>query len=97
VILTATHAAGASVVAGRILDRVADLAIPHSGGEVGRVTLSVGIAMSLPQAGITPESLISAADAALYQAKHAGRNRFVLDQATAAAQESGSAQPGNPS
>jgi len=86
VILTATHAQGAGIVAQRILDRVAELAMPHSGGEGGRVTLSIGIASSLPHPDTELESLIAAADAALYQAKHAGRNRFVLDQTTDAAQ-----------
>jgi diguanylate cyclase (GGDEF)-like protein len=81
VILSATDAMGASIVANRILERVAELAIPHSGGEGGHVSLSIGIATSLPQPDMTRESLISSADGALYKAKHTGRNRFVLDSA----------------
>ena len=77
VILTSTDTEGARVVARRILDRVAELAIPHSSGEEGYVTLSIGISTLTPLPGITPENLVSAADGALYQAKHAGRNRFV--------------------
>lgn len=44
-----------------------------------RITLkaSVGIALG-PEQGIDPESLLSAADAALYAAKDAGRNRFLV-------------------
>lgn len=81
VILTATDARGAGIVANRILDRVAELAMPHGGGEGGRVTLSIGISTSLPEPDMTREGLIAAADGALYKAKHEGRNRFVSDQA----------------
>ena len=45
------------------------------------MSLSIGIATSLPQPDMTRESLISSADGALYKAKHTGRNRFVLDSA----------------
>ncbi len=74
VILTATDTEGASKVARRILDRIAELAIPHRSGETGYVTLSIGVATLLPQPGVTPEELLSSADNALYQAKHAGPN-----------------------
>jgi diguanylate cyclase (GGDEF)-like protein len=86
VILTATDARGAAIVAQRILDRIAELAMPHSSGESARVTLSIGIATSLPQPDMKQEDLIAAADAALYKAKHAGRNRFVADQQVEAGQ-----------
>jgi len=79
VILTATDTEGASKVARRILDCIAKLAIPHSNGESGHVTLSIGVSTLLPHSGVTQESLISSADKALYQAKHTGRNRFVTD------------------
>ncbi|MBK8117893.1 MAG: sensor domain-containing diguanylate cyclase [Sulfuritalea sp.] len=85
VILSATDTEGASKVARRILDRIAELAIPHSSGEIGHVTLSIGVSTLLPQPGMTQEDLVSSADNALYQAKHAGRNRFVVDQVAQAA------------
>ena len=39
------------------------------------VTLSIGIAVMQPSSANTPEALIAAADAALYEAKRNGRNR----------------------
>lgn len=46
------------------------------GKSVERVTTSIGLAHH-PQDGETPETLISLADKALYQAKRAGRNRVI--------------------
>ena len=43
----------------------------------GRVTVSVGAA-EYPTHGETPEELIASADAAMYQAKNAGRDRVVV-------------------
>ena len=80
VILPGSDAEGARIVAERILDRVAELAIPHSGEEGGQVTISIGIATSQTRTDISLESLISSADKALYKAKEGGRNRFVADQ-----------------
>jgi diguanylate cyclase (GGDEF)-like protein len=41
-----------------------------------RVTVSIGVAES--QEGDLPESMLQAADQALYDAKHQGRNRLVI-------------------
>lgn len=82
VILAATDAKGARIVGNRILEHIAELDLPHSGGEGGRVTLSIGISTSVPEDGMMPENLISSADGALYKAKHAGRNRCVSAQPT---------------
>jgi diguanylate cyclase (GGDEF)-like protein/PAS domain S-box-containing protein len=76
VVIPATRNEGAEVVAGRILERIRDLAIPHSGGDGGRLTLSIGISTLMPDEKSSPESLVSAADAALYRAKRSGRNRL---------------------
>lgn len=40
-----------------------------------RLTVSIGIGCSLPQAGINPAALVDCADQALYKAKGLGRNR----------------------
>jgi diguanylate cyclase (GGDEF)-like protein/PAS domain S-box-containing protein len=46
-----------------------------SGGHEARIGTSIGIAL-YPDHGDTPEELMQQADAALYKAKHEGRNRF---------------------
>ena len=48
-----------------------------SGQTVGPVSISLGLAL-FPQHGSTAEELIQAADAALYRAKQAGRNRLMI-------------------
>ncbi|MEH2560738.1 GGDEF domain-containing protein [Bradyrhizobium sp. AZCC 2289] len=40
-------------------------------------TVSVGAAAMTPQAGLAPHDLIRSADLALYEAKHAGRDRSI--------------------
>lgn len=78
IILPATDIEGAGVVAQRIQERLAELKIAHVAGEEGRITLSIGIATTAPADGESCESLLLAADDALYRAKHAGRNRVVV-------------------
>lgn len=61
----------------QIRQEVGHIHIQHEDQVLGDLTLSLGVA-TLPQHGITAEALLQAADAALYQAKHAGRNRVVV-------------------
>lgn len=56
---------------------VQDLAIPHATSSHRTVTVSVGVAATLPNDTQRPGDLIEAADAALYAAKHRGRNTVV--------------------
>ncbi|HXZ97151.1 MAG TPA: diguanylate cyclase [Burkholderiales bacterium] len=51
-----------------------------SSQQLGRITASFGVALSPEHAG-DPESLLRAADQALYQAKAAGRDRVVISSA----------------
>jgi len=71
VMLLEAPIATAVIVAERIRARVAT---EEFGG--GRTTVSIGVA-EYPAHGDTPEELIASADAAMYQAKSAGRDRVV--------------------
>jgi diguanylate cyclase (GGDEF)-like protein len=73
--LPETGADGAAEVAERIRARIETEAVPATdGGGSLRVTASVGVA-TIPASASDPEGLIRAADAALYEAKRAGKNR----------------------
>ena len=56
---------------------VQKLALPHVTSSHCIVTVSIGVAATLPNDVQTPGDLIEAADAALYAAKHRGRNAVV--------------------
>ncbi|TMJ17855.1 MAG: diguanylate cyclase [Alphaproteobacteria bacterium] len=56
---------------------VQGLAMPHCTSSYETVTVSVGVAATRPSDRLQPGDLIEAADAALYAAKHRGRNTVV--------------------
>ncbi len=74
-VLPDTDNAGALSIAERMRQAVLDLAIAHSGSLLHRLTISLGVACKIPTRADRPDSLIEAADVALYQAKRTGRNR----------------------
>jgi diguanylate cyclase (GGDEF)-like protein len=77
VILPGIDGRGAAIVAERIREAMA--AHPVPGIEPARtVTVSIGVAAVTPGAPHTPAQLVAAADAALYRAKHAGRDRVSI-------------------
>jgi len=59
----------------RLRGVVEELAIPNPGTEPGVLTMSAGISSFVPGSGYDAEQLLGDADAALYRAKAAGRNR----------------------
>ncbi|WP_417434065.1 GGDEF domain-containing protein [Hoeflea sp.] len=77
VVLTSTTASGALAVAERIRKSIASLRLENPGSPTAsRVTVSIGLA--LWEGDQTPEMLIGRADAALYLAKHKGKNQTVI-------------------
>jgi diguanylate cyclase (GGDEF)-like protein len=56
---------------------ISDLAMPHATSPHQHVTVSIGIACTRANEMKQPRDLIEAADAALYAAKHRGRNAVV--------------------
>lgn len=64
--------------------RVAELALVHGASQVSpHVTVSIGVAATRVTRERNQEELVRAADAALYQAKNAGRNRVMVQELTA--------------
>ncbi|HEY0063956.1 MAG TPA: diguanylate cyclase [Telluria sp.] len=78
VILPNQSLKGAAIVAERIRCRVERLRVPHGGGIGRHVTVSIGAATAITAADSEPCQLVATADAALYRAKHMGRNRISL-------------------
>lgn len=75
VILPATEVPGALLVAEHLRRRVERLGIPSVAAKVGRVvTVSCGVATTLPTLEQDPAELFRRADEALYRAKRAGGN-----------------------
>jgi diguanylate cyclase (GGDEF)-like protein len=85
VVLPQTDAIGAAQLAERMREAVEELNVPRVDG-AGHlaVTASFGVA-AIPSNAADKESLIAAADAALYRAKRGGKNRVEVAEAVAAA------------
>lgn len=80
IVLPETDAAGCSVVAERIRERIALGAGAEDSGSI-RITASLGTVTLVPgdEATATPEQLLQRADRRMYLAKQAGRNRVVSE------------------
>lgn len=73
---------GAAGVAGAILQRIQELAIPHAASPTSLlVTASLGVAGTLPRVDADRTDLLKVADMCLYTAKKQGRNRVCTDTA----------------
>ena len=57
---------------------VAALNMVHEDSDIGKLSISVGVALMTPTAGQSSDELVKAADEALYAAKRQGRNRVVV-------------------
>ncbi|MBX9409910.1 diguanylate cyclase [Pseudomonas baetica] len=78
VLLPDTDINGALAIAGQIRRSVIDKHIIHSGSPTEYLTVSLGCYAFIPSGNDDPEVFIQRADAALYQAKNAGRNRAAV-------------------
>ena len=92
VVLSSAPPEAAQAVGDKMCRRVEQLGITHGASSIGTaVTISIGCASQTPQRGDTLVSLINAADVALYEAKHQGKNRTVVRVVANAAQPEGDA------
>ncbi len=78
VILPDTDSRDALIVAENLRAKIENLNIPHASSAIANyVTVSIGVASTLPTQHSTPEEVIAEADQALYKAKQSGRNKVM--------------------
>ncbi|MGA7158069.1 MAG: diguanylate cyclase [Acidobacteriaceae bacterium] len=75
VILPNTDSTRATAIAEDLRSAITALRIPHTGNPWHFQTVSIGLAVAVPELGQSPLSLLNASDSALYLAKLLGRNR----------------------
>ena len=78
IIMPGTDEEGARLVAGKFLDVIRGLKIPHEKNEPGIVTISIGIATGEYSHTQSWEDYLKKADEALYMSKQSGRNKFTF-------------------
>jgi diguanylate cyclase (GGDEF)-like protein len=82
VVLGDTSLDGGLKIAENIRAAVESLGVPHKGSKNHRVvTVSIGVTSTLPAANIQPETVLVAADRAMYIAKHEGKNQIAYSTA----------------
>ena len=86
VILSNTDVQGAAIVAERIRKKVMETPLSWEGNVIP-MTISVGVASLIPDMDNDLNSLIHAADQALYKAKESGRNCVVVSPAENSSKE----------
>lgn len=81
IILPNTDTQGVLYIANKIKQQLAKQKLPHRKSSVSKfVTCSMGGATMIPSSGSSVANLIADADKLLYQAKHLGRDRIVVEQ-----------------
>jgi diguanylate cyclase (GGDEF)-like protein len=78
ILLPETDPAEAERIAETIRQAVMMLGVEHQHSPYGVATVSIGVASKRPSLGTASTVLLNAADAALYEAKAAGRNRICV-------------------
>ncbi|MGD1700365.1 diguanylate cyclase domain-containing protein [Dapis sp. BLCC M229] len=79
IVLPGVNCIEATKVATIIMNAIHCLKIPHKTSlNHSYITLSMGIASTIPNDKNSPEQLIKSADIGLYQAKEEGRDRFII-------------------
>ena len=79
VILPQTDAQGGFYIAELIRKQLLDLQLVNAGSQISKfVTMSLGVASTIPLTDSSWEKLIKIADESLYQAKEEGRNQTIL-------------------
>lgn len=73
-----TDATSAEHLAEVVRQSIELLGFPHAGSPIGKITVSIGVSVIVPEEGQEPEVLIRMADEALYLAKSQGRNRVLV-------------------
>jgi len=80
ILLPATNSDGAAKVAERIRKKAEAQVLPTEEGVETRTTVSIGVNTVVPEMDDPVDNFIKKADQALYKAKEAGRNRFVISE-----------------
>ncbi|MEB3343408.1 diguanylate cyclase domain-containing protein [Okeania sp.] len=79
IVLPLTTAQGGFDLAELIRQRLLDLKLVNSGSKISEfVTLSLGVASTIPLSEVSWEKLVKIADKALYKAKEEGRDRVII-------------------
>jgi diguanylate cyclase (GGDEF)-like protein len=75
IVLPSNDETGGMIIAEDIRKHIEDLGLEHKSAPLGRLTISLGVAVAVPKARQSEQVLLALADTALYAAKRNGRNR----------------------
>jgi diguanylate cyclase (GGDEF)-like protein len=81
ILLRSASVLRAQAFAEQLRQKVEAQRIVNQAAPIGYITVSIGVASRSPQNNETPQALVEAADACLYEAKRRGRNVVVTDLA----------------